>query len=431
MSTEKKQGFYFGWLIAGTGFLLMALIYAPGTTLVGLFIGPMATTLGVSTTASTTIVTLSLIASLVGSAISGKLNTKFGPRRIVSVMLIVLILSYVGMAVAPSIYIIYVFSALRGFAITFVTMIPISMMITNWFGVRIRGKALGVASVGSGIGAMVLSPIVAALIGSIGWRNVYFIFAVFGAVCIPLVLATFSFTPEVRGLVRLGDDPADTTASSGGAVSGLTGGQALKSAMFWAVLVGCITMGVGTQTWINLAPKFYGSLGLPDVTVGLLVSVTALALTVAKLGLGAICDKFGTKSGIFISMGAMLLCYAFGIVAGFNAAIGVLLAYVCSALMGIGQSVLNVVLPLIGNDLFGRKDYGTIFGYFNVGVYGGAGVGPIFGAMLLTATGAYTATFSVTFVCVAITFILLMAAFALRKSTYARFEQPLQQNAAH
>jgi MFS family permease len=427
MSVEKKQGLYFGWWPVVTGFLLMALIYAPGTSLIGLFIGPMATTFEVSTTASTTFVTLSLLSSVIGSGLSGKINTKFGARRVVSVMLIVMVLSYLGMAVAPSIYIAYLFSAIRGFGITFVCMIPISMLVTNWFGVKIRGKALAVASVGSGIGAMVLSPIIAGMIEGYGWRTTYVMFAVFSAVCVPLVLATFSPSPQAKGLTRLGDDPNDAVAaaSSDGALTGLTGGQAMKTAMFWAVIIACICMGVGTQTWINLAPPFYGSLGMAAMTVGVLVSITALALTVAKLLLGAVCDRFGVKVGIVISMGAILLCYAFGVLAGINAAIAVLLAYVCSALMGIGQSVLNIVLPLVTNDLFGRKDYGTIFGYFNVAVYLGAGTGPLLAARFIDITGAYTLSFSVTFGFVAVTTILLMASYGLRKSAYAKNE-PLQ-----
>jgi MFS family permease len=165
------------------------------------------------------------------------------------------------------------------------------------------------------------------------------------------------------------------------------------------------------------------------LTVGTLVSITALTLTIAKLGLGAISDKFGTKVGILISMGAMLLCYALGVMAGLNSGAAVLLAYVCSALMGFGQSVLNIVLPLVTNDLFGRKEYGTIFGYFNVGVYLGAGSGPLIAAAFIDMTGAYNISFSVTFVFAAIATILLMASYGLRKGTYARFEQPLQQNA--
>jgi MFS family permease len=417
MSAERKQGFYFGWWPVGAGFLLMALIYAPGTTLIGLFIAPMADSFGVSTTASTVFVTLSLLSSMIGSGFSGKINTKFGARRVVSAMLIVVALSYAGMALAPDIYVAYVFSAIRGFGLTFVCMIPISMMVTSWFGTKIRGKAMGVASVGSGIGAMVLSPVVAGIIENHGWRTAYFLFAVFAAVCVPPVLAAFSPSPRAKGPARLGEDPDE--AAAGGEASGITGGQALKTPMFRVIVLGCVCMGVTTQSWINLAPKFYGSLGMAAMTVGALVSVTALTLTVAKLALGAVCDRFGAKVGVAISMGSIILCYACGVLAGFSAAMAVVPAYVCSALMGVGQSVLNIVLPLITADLFGRKDYGTIFGYSNVAVYCGAGIGPLAAAALLDGTGAYTAPFSMIFAFAVVTAILLMASYKLRKDARA------------
>jgi MFS family permease len=308
-----------------------------------------------------------------------------------------------------------------------------SMMVTTWFGKKAVGKALGIASAGSGVGAMVLSPIIAQVIEAYGWRTAYGVYAVLAAVCIPLVLACFSPSPAAKGLARLGDDPEEAAATTAGAADpstlpGLTGGQALKSALFWFTFLGAVTMCIATQGWINLAPTFYASLGINPITIGTLISITAFALIIAKIGVGALCDKTNTKVGIILTMICLIACYAFGIAAGIGSVVP--LAFVCSFLVGAGQSVLNIVLPLIAKDLFYQRDYGTIFGYLNTGVYLGASFGPLSLAMLLDNTGAFVVPFATALVFVVIAFILYMVAYGLRKGTYARLDQPLQNAAS-
>jgi MFS family permease len=423
MSLEKKREFYFGWWVVVACFLLMAFLYAPGTTLVGLHVAPLAAEFKTSTTASSFLITLSMFTSMIGASFAGRMCTKHGTRKVVSIMLIVVVIGYAGLALSPGIYVACVFSAIRGFGLVFVTIIPMSMMVTTWFGKKVVGKALGIAGAGSGIGAMTLSPIVAKIIESMGWRIAYGMYAILAAVCIPLVLACFSPSPAAKGLARLGDDPEETAAaaSSGDAASlELAGGRALKSAIFWFAMLGAVTMSITTQGWINLAPTFYAGLDIDALTIGTLISVTALVLTVAKIAFGAICDKFGAKVGIALSLGCIVACYVLAIVADTN--VIVTLAFVCSALIGFGQTMPSVVLPLIVKDLFGQKDYGTIFGYLNTGVYLGASFGPLALAMLLDGTGAFAVPFATALAFIVFAFIAYMAAYGLRKGGSAKNE---------
>lgn len=56
------------------------------------------------------------------------------------------------------------------------TLIPVSMMVTNWF-VEKRGIAMSVTMAGIGLGGTIFSPIVTNLLQNYGWRHTYLIMA--------------------------------------------------------------------------------------------------------------------------------------------------------------------------------------------------------------------------------------------------------------
>lgn len=55
-------------------------------------------------------------------------------------------------------------------------LIPVSMMVTNWF-VEKRGIAMSVTMAGIGLGGTIFSPIVTNLLQNYGWRHTYLIMA--------------------------------------------------------------------------------------------------------------------------------------------------------------------------------------------------------------------------------------------------------------
>jgi MFS family permease len=387
---QNGKGIYFGWYIVLTCFLLMALAYAPSTTLVGQFLVPMATDFDITVTVSSTIVTIGMLAAMIASPIAGKLLTKYGTRKLVVAMLLVSAVSNAGMCFAPNFVLINVFAAFRGVALAFVGMVPISMMVMTWFGKSAQGRAMAFATIGSGIGAMAVSPLLAVIIEDISWRYGYLLFTGLSLLCVPLVLITFAPSPAAKGLTRLGDDPG--AKASGAPLTGMTGGEAMKSGMFWMVLLGFIFVSGVCQTWVNNAPGFYsGKLGLSAIMVGTLIAVTALTLTLGKIGLGIFCDKFGVKLGFLVSVACLTATYVLGIVG--EAGVIVSMGIVCAVVMGLGQSSLNITMPLVVNQICGNKDYGVCMGYVQAGTAIGAGFLPLGTTIFLDQTGNYATTF--------------------------------------
>jgi hypothetical protein len=125
-------------------------------------------------------------------------------------------------------------------------------------------------------------------------------------------------------------------------------------------------------------------------------------------------------SSVIFSIACIVASYGGAIVAEIG--VIVVLAFVCSALIGLGQAGVAICLPLIAKDLSSQKDYCTILGYLMTGMYIGSSFGPLLLSMSLDRTGAFVAPFAIAIGSVVLALILYLSAYGLRGSTFAEFE---------
>ncbi len=126
---------------------------------------------------------------------AGKLADKFGPRGVIS-----------GIVMIWS-----VLTALTGAAWSFISMLVIrfffgageagafpalSKVVYNWFPIKERGVVQGINFSGSRIGAAFALPLVAWMISEVGWRHSFLIFGGFGILYGVLWFFLFKNTPE-------------------------------------------------------------------------------------------------------------------------------------------------------------------------------------------------------------------------------------------
>ena len=62
---------------------------------------------------------------------------------------------YVLMSFANSIWELFVYSAIQGIGWAGATTLPTTIMVSNWFGPKVKGTAMSIAMLGSGAGALV------------------------------------------------------------------------------------------------------------------------------------------------------------------------------------------------------------------------------------------------------------------------------------
>lgn len=416
---NNKMNSKYGRRIVITCFLIMAVIYAPGINLAGLYVTPIANTFNITRTASALTGTISTVASIIGSMFAGQLLKRFSMRKVMSVLLIVSAVSYIGMSFSNSIFIIYIFTALRGTTNTILTVVPIAMIISNWYGPTTRGKSLGIAMAGSGFGAMLLNPITGFIIESLGWRQGYQFFGLLTLLMIPPVLFSFIDSPKEKGLQAVGEEDSDLVVSSKLNKEGISAKDALKKPTFWLLFLAFVLIAGATQSFNINGASFLGDIGFNPGIAATILSVMSFGLIVGKLFLGAICDRYGTKLGSAISILTLILAY---ILFTFAPSLGYL-AIIGAPMIGFGMATNTIIQPLTASEFFGFKDYGVLVGYFQVASSVGSSIVPLLISSIYDNTKSYTSGWIL--LAITLTFAVGLVLYAYRIKSNSKKESSI------
>ncbi|MDR0570785.1 MAG: MFS transporter [Clostridiales Family XIII bacterium] len=382
---SAQKGIYPGWWIVVASFFLMAVIFTAAINLPGLWATYVAEDFGIQRSAFTAHITISTLSSMVAALFVGKLFQKYNVKVLMLIFAALAFAGFMGYSFATRIWQFYVISVVVGFCFMFLTSVPISILITNWFGPKMKGKAMGIAMTGSGVGAMILSPVVMHINSTYSWRVSYRMYAVMVLVIIiPLILFAVVKSPADKGVARIGDDP-NTAQASKDAAFGLSAKQALSSYLFWLMFFTFFLFAMTTTLFnINVAP-YMTDIGINPMNIGAYVSISSLGVIVGKLALGAIGDKWSARVGATSAVCSMILALVLLLCLPNM----LFLAPAATLFFGLGNANATVNMPLITSDMVGNRDFGAIFGYASVASSLGAGVGPIVGSLIFDFTGSY------------------------------------------
>ena len=116
----------------------------------------------------------------------------------------------------------YISSFFTGIFFLNAALIPVSMMITNWF-VKKRGLAMSIAMAGIGVGGTIFSPIITTLLEYYGWRHTYQIMALIILVlAFPAAFFLLRKSPQDMGLLPYGSqEPCLLYTSANKAITGI------------------------------------------------------------------------------------------------------------------------------------------------------------------------------------------------------------------
>ena len=167
---NKKGKIFYGWWILVASFIIMTFLYAPIANLISLFTVPVTKELGIGRTEFTSYFTVMATVAMVIAPIAGRLMKKMDIRVYLTLFTVLGAVSYIGFSFSTKLIHFLIFAVPMGMALAGAAMIPVSVLITNWFNEK-RGLCLGIALSGTGFGGMILSPIVTWLISAYGWRT--------------------------------------------------------------------------------------------------------------------------------------------------------------------------------------------------------------------------------------------------------------------
>jgi len=362
-----KTPWFHGWNIVAVGFLVQMFAVGLSSGSFSVFVLPLERDLGASRFGVTLIhsflfLGMVLLAPLVQILIS---KTSLKICMLVGVSSLCLGLSL--MSAANSLYqVVGIYALLIAAGTTFAGTIPSSTLVVNWF-TRLRGRAMGISTVGASLGSFLAPPVAAFLIFHLGWREACLVLALVCAlVALPLIWWIIDTHPQARGLYPDGDlTPSQQPhQGDGSAQQTLSVAQILKRPTYW--IVACLTgLGITIQkgVLVNLVPLAVES-GHTAMTGAYLVSALTASMVIGKLGIGAAADRIAPYRLFFA---ALLLCAIGVTVIALRPEYGTLM--LGSILLGIGSGGFFPLLGLVIGQQFSRAMFPKVMGLLMPAIY--------------------------------------------------------------
>jgi sugar phosphate permease len=332
---------------------------------------------------------------------AGWIVDRFGPRRLMMAGILMASGALVGLGAISAAWAFYFFYFFNALGYVCGGPLPCQVLLSRWFD-KTRGRAMGIAYLGIGIGGAVVPLLAAWLTARLGWRgSLQMVGVLIAVVAFPLAY----FVPEAstrlkgsrsedsRGEADSVRDAARGSHTSGHVAGASQASESIGSVMstpaFYLLALGsmCSIAAVGGT---NQHLKLFLSLDR-GFTQSDAAAVISLVLTVSIIGrvlMGWLADRMARKH-------VMLLIYV--LVA---AAIPLLLLrsssatlYAFAAIFGLGLGGEYLIIPLMAGELFGVGVLGRVMGIVLTADGVAEAAAPLLVGYLRDTTGSYDAGF--------------------------------------
>lgn len=343
---------YKHWMIVFFMCCLAASSIGLCTNAIGVFYTPVAKSLKVLKGTFAMHATLSTLATALTSLKISKVIKKYSYKK---VLLIGVILSSGAtwlMSYSTSVYLFYILGILRGIGVGIYGMVPITVVITNWFDKK-HGLATSLALSFSGLSGAIFSPLLSSWITCYGWQMTYR----FMAICIlvlvlPALIVPWNIDPLKEHLLPYGyQNRKETTKVQNNKIKLLT--ISFLCMCLFTLLHTSIT-GI-SQHLSGIAVSIHLS-----ATIGAtFMSFTMIGNISTKLLIGFLSDLLSPIKAVIM----MILINCLSLVLLFLGVIHqeTLLLYIGSLMFGSIYSVGAVGIPMLTRYFFGNENYARTY----------------------------------------------------------------------
>ena len=298
-------------------------------------------------------------------------------------------------------------AALSGLAYGYGGMIPLTLVISNWFQRR-RGLALGLAAAGSGLSTILFPPLLTQVLEQRELETALCGEAVLGVLLTVTVFllvrstpAQVSLAPYAGGQEAQPEMPAVRSAPAG-----------LRPIHWWAVAVAAFLIGAPSGPGFSHLTVLYTSCGYDSILVAFLMSYLGVVLMAAKVIYGQLSDKLGSRTANLLVFLVMLAGFLLCALAPLGS---VPLAFAAITLTALGMPISSVTLSVWAGDLSGQDTYQcTVKWYTSAYMLGSLATGPLPG-LSADRLGSYVPAYL-------LFALMLLAAAVLVQGVYRRLD---------
>lgn len=384
----KKRKVFYGWWIVAGGVLMTATMIPPVVALFNKFQLQVVDQLNISRSAFTLGNTILQGLGIFLSPFISKKLAKGNMHLIQSVGVLVFALAYGSYSFSTNIIHFYLLSFVLGVTYLTSTVIPISMMVTNWFQKK-RGLAMSIAMTGIGLGGAVLSPLVTWILenDNLGWRVGYRVLAlIMLVIALPVSVFVMRKSPEDKGLKPYGAEEegvAGTGAKTVDTGVKMSVKASFSKLFFILILIGMLANGLVNSGALGQFPPALETMHSAQLQATI-ISLYSFVGIFGKLILGWINDKFGVVVSSIFGCGFFALAFVFMLL-GSNPS----MLYIMAICFGLGMPVGNVSPPLVVSAVYGSEKYGEAYGITNSVMQLGMSLGSLMVALIYDTTKNY------------------------------------------
>jgi sugar phosphate permease len=318
--------------------------------------------------------------------LAGRLVDRFGPRRLMLAGIVMAGGALVGLSYVKSLAAFYFFYAFNALGYVFGGPLPNQVLLSRWFE-RGRGKAMGIAYLGIGVGGALVPILAYTLTEAYGWRGAL---RILGVLMIAVSLPAAYFVREPGQHVAAG---GATAVSSTPALAGI-----LSRLPFYLLMLGSMaSIGAVGGTIQNLALYLSLDRKLQQVDIDTTLSIILAGSVIGRLTMGWLADRWPKKYVMLLIYTIVAISIPMLVYSPTSATLKI-----CAFIFGIGLGGDYMIIPLMAAELYGVAILGRVMGIVLTADSVSESLVPMLVASMRDRTGSYTSGFLVLVVLAAI-----------------------------
>jgi len=402
-SPSKK--IFYGWTIVGVTFLIGLTQAGVFQNVLSIFLKPMAQEFGWNRSMITGSIAAGSLAGGIISPFFGPYLDRYGPRKLAFWGITVLSGGLITLYWLSSIWQLYLFFGTGRMIASGLLSLVVTVSVSNWF-IEKRGRAMGIAQLGSRIGIATLPLLVQFLILGFGWRMAWAVLGlvVFSLSAIPSLLflkrrsEDIGLLPDGReeGLTKDAENISSKSENDRDQIQSLENEpiwkrqQIFRTLVFWQlVTVMCIISFTGAGSNFHMYP-FLTDHGLaPEVSV-LVITVISACSAVGGVIIGFLAERISIQkllAAVLISLG----CVFFSL---FWVVENKILVFGFAFVYGMIRGGVIPLIFLVWADFYGRLSSGTVLSLASPFRATTNALGPVFAAACFDIMNHYWIPFS-------------------------------------
>jgi len=392
----KFISIYRGWYIVGALFLSTSIYIGASQYAFGMFIEPLEEQFGWSRTQITASLSFTAVGAL-ASPILGRIMDSHGSKPVLSISLLLVAISFSLRPLMTELWHWYALSAIQFIGMSGGTSLPIGRLIGLWFP-KTRGRVFGITSMGNNFGGLVIPPLITGILAVSSWELGYAVLALLSVAIMIIALIFIKEHPDKyhsaigeNSLTLLNDSNSVAGTDADWKVS-----QALRSSTFYAITAVIL---MGNFTYSTILPQVIVHLRIEGVSVrdaSLALSLLAILGMTGKLIFGYAAEIIGTRYALIICLVGQSI-FSVLMLKSSNPSI----MWTSVPLFGLCMGAFGVLTPLIVQENFGIKSFGSIMGLINLATI----IPHISGPLIAGASYDLTGNYNIAFIGVSILFL--------------------------